>query len=69
VVRKNRQGARLKAADQLAAQLERQTSENPDAAHFVVGHSHGGSVALYSMLKSGIAEKIDGVICLSTPFI
>jgi triacylglycerol esterase/lipase EstA (alpha/beta hydrolase family) len=66
---KNRQGARLKAADQLAAHLEELTSENPDAAHLVVGHSHGGSVALYSMLKPGIAERIDGVIFLSTPFI
>lgn len=65
----NRQKERLKAADGLAAQLSRTIAEYPDAAHFIVGHSHGGSVALYALLRGELQARIDGVVCLSTPFI
>ncbi len=43
--------------------------DNPDADLFVVGHSHGGSVALYAMKEDSIGKSIRGVACLSTPFL
>lgn len=65
----NTQLARLKAADELSVHLTRMMAEHPDASHFVVGHSHGGSVALYALLRDKLSNRVDGVICLSTPFI
>lgn len=65
----NLQRARLEAAGRLAAHLEQQASNHPGAAQFVIGHSHGGSVALYAMLRNSLGKRITGVVCLSTPFI
>lgn len=58
--------ARSNAAAALEHKLEELVSRYPAAKHFVIGHSHGGSVAL-SSLNSTLADKICGMICLATP--
>lgn len=58
--------ARLDGADNLAEHVLDQTDENK---HFMVAHSHGGNVAMYAMQNKSVAEKVDGLICLATPFL
>jgi hypothetical protein len=64
----NSLGARAKGADKLAATLRtlKSSEQFKKAKHFVIGHSHGGAVAYYA---TSPAQEVDGVICLSTPFI
>jgi hypothetical protein len=38
----------------------------PRAQHFVIGHSHGGSIILEA-LDTKIAAQIAGIVCLATP--
>ena len=59
----NNHQARLDAAENLAREIEEFT-ENDDRIA-VVGHSHGGNVALLAASK--LDRPIDLVICLSTP--
>jgi len=62
--------SRNKAAIELREQLAGQLSEFPDAEHFLVGHSHGGAVALQSLRgHQAIEDRISGVAALSTPFV
>jgi pimeloyl-ACP methyl ester carboxylesterase len=58
--------ARRAASRALAPQLEEMLVRFPDARHFVVGHSHGGNVAL-AALTPEIGRRLDGLICLATP--
>src|SRR5580658_7667546 len=44
----NSHAARVAAADRLALVLLGQLAALPTARHIVVGHSHGGNVALYA---------------------
>ncbi len=64
---KNSASARNIAAANLAEELRKLIDHNPEAHHYVIGHSHGGNVALKAV---GAAEQLHrvGVICLSTPF-
>ncbi|HKQ30399.1 MAG TPA: alpha/beta hydrolase [Burkholderiales bacterium] len=39
------------------------------ARQFLVGHSHGGNVAVYAASDAEISGLLCGVVCLSTPFI
>src|SRR5687767_4166953 len=55
--------SRLRAANELVSRLRH--FEGP---HFLIGHSHGGSVALYAALKLS-AEGLGGVVSLNTPFV
>jgi PGAP1-like protein len=48
------------------ADLEKRDSQPTSIS--IVGHSHGGNVALYSLKHSGI-EKVDSIVCLATPFL
>jgi hypothetical protein len=66
---KNSVGARLLAADALDAHLHQISSEFPGARQIAIGHSHGGSVLMYALLRPGVAELLAGVVCLATPFI
>ncbi|WP_188555480.1 alpha/beta fold hydrolase [Edaphobacter dinghuensis] len=43
---KNSASARNSAAANLAEQLRKLIDANPGARHYVIGHSHGGNVAL-----------------------
>jgi hypothetical protein len=60
---------RLKAADELRAYLHKLIAKYPEAHHFVVSHSHGGTVSLYAMKDQSLARKITGIISLATPFL
>lgn len=61
--------AREKAAKKLRQHLHAVIDECPADVHIVIGHSHGGNVALYAIKDTRLADKIGGVICLSTPFL
>jgi pimeloyl-ACP methyl ester carboxylesterase len=65
----NSVSARYKAALALAQQVEESSQRWPEAQHILIGHSHGGSVALIALRMGGLAERICGVACLSTPFL
>ena len=60
---------RHEAAQQLAGHLKNQIEAYPTASHFVVGHSHGGNIALMSCCDADVFSRLSGVICLATPFL
>jgi hypothetical protein len=64
---RNSARTRQLASEKLALQLSQQLLDYPDAQHFVLGHSHGGSVALKAVEIAGLFHSV-GVICMSTPF-
>ncbi len=59
----NNHQARLNAADNLAHEIEEFTDTEDRVA--IIGHSHGGNVALLAASK--INRPVDLVVCLSTP--
>jgi pimeloyl-ACP methyl ester carboxylesterase len=58
--------ARSAGVAALAQDLDRTRREWPGTAHYLVGHSHGGSVAIGAAMKCP-AGAVDGVVCLATP--
>lgn len=64
----NRFNARISAAADLRAHLEKLISTHPNAEHYVIGHSHGGNVALWAIANTNLCGVVK-VICLSTPFL
>ncbi|WP_426529853.1 esterase/lipase family protein [Bradyrhizobium sp. McL0615] len=44
------------------------TARNP-GRHYVVAHSHGGPVVLYALRDKLLAERIEGVVTLATPYL
>jgi hypothetical protein len=68
---RNSQLSREKAALELQRYLRGALAESPEAAHYVVGHSHGGNVALLAVSdrKAQFPSELRGVICLATPFL
>ncbi|MGU3387844.1 esterase/lipase family protein [Methylobacterium sp. D53M] len=61
--------ARVKAGNKLQSYLRTLHRETPTHKHFIIGHSHGGNVIRYAMSASDIANSVDGVITLATPFL
>jgi pimeloyl-ACP methyl ester carboxylesterase len=61
--------ARRKAAVQLKQDLRRNLKSYPEARHFVIGHSHGGSVSALALADEKLANRTQGLICLATPFL
>ncbi len=61
----NSHKARLEGGGDLAVELERH--RRPGLPHFLVGHSHGGNVALYALKQLKQHEWVTGVVCMSTP--
>jgi hypothetical protein len=59
----------MEAANVLRDHLRRICVEQPDAAHFIIGHSHGGNVITYALADPTLAQGVRGVICLATPHI
>jgi hypothetical protein len=47
--------------------LKSNSQPHPNAIHFVIGHSHGGNVALKAVEMGNLSHSVN-VICLSTPF-
>lgn len=66
---RNTFAARLKAAQLLHTQLQTQLEQYPGCKHVVIGHSHGGSIALEAVFQSALKDSMEAVICLSTPFL
>lgn len=65
---RNSASARQRAAEELTSHLNEQRRKRPEACQIVIGHSHGGAVAV-TTLASNRNMGISGVVCLSTPFI
>jgi hypothetical protein len=65
----NSMDARKIAAAKLGESLSQLVLDAPDAQHFVIAHSHGGTVSLHSIRDMWLARNIDGVACMSTPFL
>jgi hypothetical protein len=65
---KNTTGSRARAAYQLRWDLIHRRERYSSADHFVVGHSHGGTVALKA-IEGLYVGTIAGVATLSTPFL
>ena len=66
---RNSHDARQEAAAILAAELMAHGPGSPDERVVIVGHSHGGTVALYAARRVPVDSRLAAVICLSTPFI
>lgn len=65
----NSPSARHQASFKLLFYLEAISNEFPDCEHYVVAHSHGGSVALYCLQNGELQPFVAGAICLNTPFL
>jgi hypothetical protein len=59
--------SRLIAANGLAQEIAAIIEMQPDAKGFVIGHGHGGDVALKAVQMAKLEEQV-GVVCISTPF-
>ena len=61
--------ARRQAAEDLQRRLEESIRQNPTEEQFIVAHSHGGNVALMAIQAPKVADAIDGVVAMGTPFL
>lgn len=61
-------GARARAAAVLANDIENLPRHQLKVPHYLVGHSHGGNVAMSAALALK-KQTISGVVCLATPFL
>ncbi len=61
--------AREKAANELRDHVKRVYEKYPDRLHYIISHSHGGNIAVQSLRDGFIDSHIQGIVCLSTPFI
>jgi hypothetical protein len=57
--------ARRDAGSELVAHMNSLKQRFPTAKQYIVGHSHGGNVALYAAEEI----RVDGIACLATPFL
>jgi tetratricopeptide (TPR) repeat protein len=64
---RNSHAARLAAGAELRARLLRH--EGNLANHFVLAHSHGGTVAAYALREAELHSRIGGLVCIGTPFL
>jgi hypothetical protein len=64
----NSHRGRIQAAKDLAAHIDLVAAKHPGVPHFIIGHSHGGNVALYALRYATKTDPVLGVCCLSTPF-
>jgi hypothetical protein len=65
---RNQHADREAAAIELNRRLDRTTGDYPETCHYLIGHSHGGTVILQA-LRFRTRDDVRSVICLSTPFI
>ncbi len=65
----NSHSKRMEGGSQLRSHLEDLLERFPGSRHFVVAHSHGGTVALYALLRNGLSDRVAGVVTLATPFL
>jgi len=67
----NKHRARQKGGNDLANHLKKQfeKTEGSSTKHFIVSHSHGGNVALYALRDKKLRGRIEGLVCMATPFL
>jgi pimeloyl-ACP methyl ester carboxylesterase len=66
---RNNLNDRQRAADELALVLEQQRKRHQNLSQILVGHSHGGSVLAYLLIRyPAVAANIAGAAFLATPF-
>ena len=63
---RNSHSARVNGGIELKKHLLQLKQDHPLFLHFVVGHSHGGNVAIYA---ANLGARFDGIVCLATPFL
>jgi hypothetical protein len=61
--------ARWRAALRFEVHLQERIRLHPAAHHIVIAHSHGGNIALWALRDRSLADRVLGVITLSTPFL
>lgn len=60
---------RAKAASDFVAWLDVLLHKYPEADHYIIGHSHGGSIVMTGLRGYPHRDRLRGVVCLSTPFV
>ena len=65
----NSPSARHLASLELLCYLETISNEFCGCEHYIVAHSHGGSVALHCLQNVELQPHVAGVICMNTPFL
>jgi len=60
--------ARIKATRELERHLIDTARQYPEAAHFAIGHSHGGNALLYALNNVAAAQSLSGIMTISTPY-
>ena len=66
---KNSHHARIRASDKLVEHVLHTKKLYPNSHQFIIGHSHGGNVALYAAKNSTVKDNVNTIVCLATPFI
>lgn len=64
----NTTAARNDGISDLRQRLTQSLNDRRDVPHFVIGHSHGGLIALNTVATERLLDKV-GVACLATPFL
>src|SRR5438309_11010688 len=60
--------ARRDGVNRLSSELRKSLATNPSHQHIVIGHSHGGTIALQAVSTAEFASRV-GVVLLSTPIL
>jgi len=66
---RNSPAARSVASERLKKKIALRLNDHPTARHYIVCHSHGGNIALGAVAGNELENKIDGIVCLATPFL
>lgn len=67
---RNRDLDRFEASQRLQTKIAALRSEYPDRHCFLIGHSHGGNIALHALIHSrNSREYVAGVVTIATPFL
>src|ERR1039458_9211406 len=63
--------ARFEAAQVLARQIQEDAASDPFTSVSLIGHSHGGNVALLEAvrLSQDVSSRLNTIICVNTPFL
>ena len=66
---RNSPTARSVATERLKKKLAMRLKDSPKAHHYIICHSHAGNIALGAVAGNDLENKIDGIVCLATPFL
>jgi hypothetical protein len=65
----NSHSARINATRDLRAHIAHLAVVHPEAAQFIIAHSHGGNIAVWATRDPKCGSRVAGLITLSTPFL